>query len=86
MIDTHAHLESCAEGPDEAVSAAAAAGVSRILTIGREQALGSWRDGSGRDHATKPSSNSVAWPRAMLGNDLTLLEHRPRKKASRRPG
>ena len=39
MIDSHAHLESCEEGPDEAVAAAAAAGVSRILTIGREQAI-----------------------------------------------
>ena len=39
MIDTHAHLESCEEGPDEAVAGAAAAGVRRILTIGREQAL-----------------------------------------------
>jgi TatD DNase family protein len=39
VIDTHAHLESCEEGPDEAVAAAAAAGVERILTIGREQAI-----------------------------------------------
>jgi TatD DNase family protein len=39
VIDTHAHLESCEEGPDEAVAAATAAGVGRILTIGREQAL-----------------------------------------------
>jgi TatD DNase family protein len=39
VIDTHAHLESCEEGPDEAVAAARAAGVGRILTIGREQAL-----------------------------------------------
>jgi TatD DNase family protein len=39
VIDTHAHLESCEEGPDEAVAGAAAAGVERILTIGREQAI-----------------------------------------------
>jgi TatD DNase family protein len=39
VIDTHAHLESCEEGPDEAVAAAAMAGVGRILTIGREQAI-----------------------------------------------
>ena len=39
MIDTHAHLESCEEGPDEAVAGAAAAGVERILTIGREQSI-----------------------------------------------
>ncbi len=39
MIDTHAHLESCEEGPDQAVATAAAAGVARILTIGREQAI-----------------------------------------------
>ena len=40
MIDTHAHLERCEQGPDSAVAEAAAAGVERILTIGREQAVG----------------------------------------------
>ncbi len=39
MIDTHAHLELCDGTPDELVAAAAAAGVGRILTVGREQAL-----------------------------------------------
>ena len=39
MIDTHAHLERCQQGPDAAVAEAAAAGVERILTIGREQAV-----------------------------------------------
>ena len=39
MIDTHAHLDLC-EGPAEGlVDAAARAGVGRILTVGREQAL-----------------------------------------------
>ena len=39
MIDTHAHLESVEGGADAAVAEAAAVGVSRILTIGREQAV-----------------------------------------------
>ncbi len=39
MIDTHAHLDSC-EGPVEDVMARArAAGVDRVVTIGREQAI-----------------------------------------------
>jgi TatD DNase family protein len=39
MIDTHAHLDSC-EGPAEDVMARArAAGVDRVVTIGREQAI-----------------------------------------------
>jgi len=39
VIDTHAHLESVEGGADAAVAEAAAVGVSRILTIGREQAV-----------------------------------------------
>ena len=39
MIDTHAHLDSLEDGGDAAVAEAAAAGVERILTVGREQAL-----------------------------------------------
>jgi len=39
VIDTHAHLEGVDGGPAEAVAEAAAAGVDRILTIGREQAI-----------------------------------------------
>jgi TatD DNase family protein len=39
VIDTHAHLESVEGGADAAVAAAAEAGVDRILTIGREQAV-----------------------------------------------
>jgi TatD DNase family protein len=39
VIDTHAHLELCDGTPDQLVAAAAAAGVGRILTVGREQAL-----------------------------------------------
>ena len=40
MIDTHAHLEMCDGEPEDVAAAAADAGVSRILTIGREQAVG----------------------------------------------
>jgi TatD DNase family protein len=40
VIDTHAHLELCEGSPEELVAAAAATGVGRILTVGREQALG----------------------------------------------
>ncbi|HXD71685.1 MAG TPA: TatD family hydrolase [Gaiellales bacterium] len=39
MIDTHAHLDLCEGAAEDLVDAAAAAGVSRILTVGREQAL-----------------------------------------------
>jgi len=39
VIDTHAHLESCEGTPEEVMAAAAAAGVDRVLTVGREQAV-----------------------------------------------
>jgi TatD DNase family protein len=39
VIDTHAHLESCEGTPEEVMAAAAAAGVSRVLTIGLGQAV-----------------------------------------------
>ena len=39
MIDTHAHLDALDEDPAAAVARARIAGVSRILTIGTEQAV-----------------------------------------------
>jgi len=39
VIDTHAHLDLCDGPAEDLVDAAAAAGVGRILTVGREQAL-----------------------------------------------
>ena len=39
MIDTHAHLDACREPAEQLVTEAAAAGVGRILTVGREQAI-----------------------------------------------
>ena len=39
MIDTHAHLDALHEDPAEVVARARVAGVSRILTIGTEQAV-----------------------------------------------
>jgi TatD DNase family protein len=39
VIDTHAHLESCEGTPEDVMAAAAAAGVDRVLTVGREQAV-----------------------------------------------
>ena len=39
MIDTHAHLDALDEDPAAVVSRARVAGVSRILTIGTEQAV-----------------------------------------------
>ncbi|HEY2869305.1 MAG TPA: TatD family hydrolase [Gaiellales bacterium] len=39
MIDTHAHLDLCEGAAEDLVDAAAAAGVGRILTVGRDQAL-----------------------------------------------
>jgi TatD DNase family protein len=34
VIDTHAHLDACADPPEELVARARAAGVTRILTVG----------------------------------------------------
>jgi TatD DNase family protein len=39
VIDTHAHLDACAKPADQLVEEARAAGVSQIVTIGREQAV-----------------------------------------------
>jgi TatD DNase family protein len=39
VIDTHAHLDACEGEPEALVRDARAAGVTRILTVGREQAL-----------------------------------------------
>jgi TatD DNase family protein len=39
VIDTHAHLEMCDGEPEDVVAAAVEAGVGRVLTIGREQAV-----------------------------------------------
>jgi TatD DNase family protein len=39
VIDTHAHLEMCDERPEDVVAAAEEAGGSRILAIGRDQAV-----------------------------------------------
>ena len=38
MIDSHTHLDSCEPPNDELVTAAAAAGVTRILTVGMDPA------------------------------------------------
>ncbi|MDX6513313.1 MAG: TatD DNase family protein, partial [Gaiellaceae bacterium] len=34
MIDTHAHLEACADPPAEVLARAREAGVTRVLTVG----------------------------------------------------
>ena len=34
MIDTHAHLDACADGPEDVVRRAREAGVTRVLTVG----------------------------------------------------
>jgi TatD DNase family protein len=39
VIDTHAHLDACREPADALIAEAAEAGVGRILTVGREQAV-----------------------------------------------
>jgi len=39
VIDTHAHLDGCDAPPEEVLGEAAEAGVRRIVTIGREQAI-----------------------------------------------
>ncbi|CAB4933431.1 unannotated protein [freshwater metagenome] len=38
MIDSHTHLDSCAPDNDELVAAARAAGVTRLLTVGMDEA------------------------------------------------
>ena len=42
MIDTHAHLDACAEPADVLVTHARAAGVTRILSVGTHES--SWRE------------------------------------------
>ena len=66
-IDTHAHLDGCDAPPEEVAEEAAAAGVRRILTIGREQAVEiaerrGRRLGSGRWHPHEADAARVEEP------------------------
>jgi TatD DNase family protein len=74
VIDTHAHLEMCDGEPEEVVARAGAAGVSRVLAIGREQALelaeripGVWAIVGVHPHEAADVPDPAAAVRALLG-------------------
>ncbi len=75
MIDTHAHLEMCEGAPDDVAAAAAGAGVSRILTIGREQAVdlaeripGVWAVVGVHPHEAAEVADPAAAVRELIGH------------------
>ena len=75
MIDTHAHLEMCEGAPDDVAAAAAEAGVSRILTIGREQAVdlaeripGVWAVVGVHPHEAAEVADPAAAVRELIGH------------------
>jgi TatD DNase family protein len=74
VIDTHAHLEMCDGEPEDVVAAAAAAGVGRVLTIGREQAValagrvpGVWAIVGVHPHEAGEVDDAAVAVRALLG-------------------
>ena len=75
VIDTHAHLELCDGRPEDVVAAAAEAGVSRILTVGREQAValaegfpGVWAIVGVHPHEAGEVADAGAVVRDLLGH------------------
>jgi TatD DNase family protein len=75
VIDTHAHLELCDGEPEDAVAAAAAAGVGRVLTVGREQAValaervpGVWAIVGVHPHEAAEVADPAAAIRTLLGH------------------
>ena len=75
MIDTHAHLEMCDGEPEDVVGAAAAAGVTRVLTVGREQAValaeripGVWAIVGVHPHEAAEVADPAAAVRELLGH------------------
>ena len=75
MIDTHAHLEMCDGEPEDVAAAAAAAGVRRILTIGREQAVdlagripGVWAIVGVHPHEAAEVADPAAAVRGLIGH------------------
>ena len=99
VIDTHAHLERCEQGPDAAVAEAAAAGVERILTIGREQAVelaarhpGVWAIVGWHPHeaaeadvdAVRPLLTRPQGGRAGRGRPRLLPQQRPARRPAPR--
>jgi TatD DNase family protein len=75
VIDTHAHLEMCEGAPDDIAAAAAEAGVSRILTIGREQAVdlaeripGVWAVVGVHPHEAAEVADPAAAVRELIGH------------------
>jgi TatD DNase family protein len=74
VIDTHAHLEMCDGEPEEVAARAAAAGVGRVLTIGREQAVelaeripGVWAIVGVHPHEAAAVADPAGQVRALLG-------------------
>jgi len=74
VIDTHAHLEMCDGEPEEVAARAAAAGVGRVLTIGREQAVelaeripGVWAIVGVHPHEAGTVADPAGDVRALLG-------------------
>jgi TatD DNase family protein len=79
VIDTHAHLEMCAGEPADVVAAAAAAGVGRVLTIGREQAAdfaaripGVWAIVGIHPHEAAEVADPAAEVRGLLGRPRVI--------------
>jgi TatD DNase family protein len=75
VIDTHAHLEMCDGEPGAVVAAAAAAGVSRVLTVGREQAValaeripGVWAIVGVHPHEAGSVADAGAEVRGLIGH------------------
>jgi TatD DNase family protein len=75
VIDTHAHLEMCEGEPEDVAAAAAEAGVSRILTIGREQAVdlaeripGVWAIVGVHPHEAAEVADPAAAVRELIGH------------------
>jgi len=75
VIDTHAHLEMCDGRPEDVAAAAAEAGVSRILTIGREQAVdaaeripGGWAIVGVHPHEAAEVADPAAALRDLIGH------------------
>jgi TatD DNase family protein len=75
VIDTHAHLEMCDGEPEDVVAAAAEAGVGRVLTIGREQAVdlaeripGVWAIVGVHPHEAAEVADPAAAVRELLGH------------------
>jgi TatD DNase family protein len=69
VIDTHAHLQGLADGPEAAIAEAAAAGVGRIVCIGDSPELAEQAIGLARAHPGVVATAGLHPHRADLWND-----------------